>query len=32
MTILIVGALLAVIGIVVMLWRTKRPPPPPPVS
>jgi hypothetical protein len=25
-------ALIAVIGIVVALWRIKRPPPPPPVS
>jgi len=32
MTILSVVALVAVIGIVVALWRIKRPPPPPPVS
>jgi hypothetical protein len=32
MTILSVVALIAVIGIVIALWRIKRPPPPPPVS
>jgi hypothetical protein len=32
MTTLGIIALIAVIGIVVALWRIKRPPPPPPIS
>lgn len=32
MTILSVVAVIAVIGIVIALWRIKRPPPSPPVS